>query len=266
MNAFTVNDVSRLAVETDQSALLYADPARDHRIYWVGIADVTAFRCNAYLICDGSEAILVDPGGRQFFHQVRQRVAQILPPERVGGMILCHQDPDVAASMPEWLEVNGAMRVFTTPRTQVLLPHYGRSDYRYCDVTEHPVYGLPSGAQLKFIEAPFLHFPGAFTTYDTGSRYLFSGDIWAALDLDWTLMVESFQEHVSKMNLFHLDYMASNLAARGYVKRIEGLAIDAILPQHGSVIGAKHVAEALDYLRTIRCGTDVIYAALENRP
>jgi flavorubredoxin len=66
------------------------------------------------------------------------------------------------------------------------------------------------------------------------------------------------------MNLFHLDYMASNLATRGFVRRIEHLAIDAILPQHGSILGPQHVAAALDYLRNLRCGTDIIYADMES--
>jgi flavorubredoxin len=261
MRNATVNDLLRLDVDMDRPTVLY--DADDHRIYWLGITDVTAFRCNVYLIRDGREAILVDPGSKPFFSQTKQRVAQILPPDQVSGMVLCHQDPDVAASMIDWLDINPSIRVFTTPRTQVLLPHYGRSDYPYYDVTEQPLYSLPSGAWLQFIEAPFLHFPGAFTTYDSGSRFLFSGDIWAALDLDWTLLVESFEEHIPKMNLFHLDYMASNLAARGFVKRVENFAIDAILPQHGSIIGARFVAAALDYLRNLRCGTDTIYAALE---
>lgn len=261
MNAITNNDLAS-AMNLEHPTPLY--DANGHGIYWLGNTDETAFRCNTYLIVDQHEAILVDPGSKQYFSQVKQRVAQILPPENVSGMVLCHQDPDVAASMTDWLDVNPAMRVFTSPRTQVLLPHYGRSDYQYYDVTENPVYVHPSGASLKFVEAPFLHFPGAFVTYDTQSRYLFSGDIWAALDLDWTLTVDSFEQHIPKMNLFHLDYMASNLAARGFVRRIENLAIDAILPQHGSIIGAQHVGLALDYLRNLRCGTDIIYADMES--
>jgi flavorubredoxin len=237
--------------------------AGEHAVYWLGITDETAFRCNVYLVRDGDEAILVDPGNRTFFSQVRDRVSQILQPQQVTGMVLCHEDPDVAASMVDWLDVNPDLWVMTTPRTEILLPHYGRSDYRYWDVSEKPRYDLPSGASLKFVEAPFMHFPGAFVMYDTASRYLFSGDIWAALDLDWTLTVSSFEDHVPKMNLFHLDYMASNLAARGFVKRIEGLKIDAILPQHGSILGPQHVPAALDYMRTLRCGTDIIYADLE---
>ena len=261
MKVITAADLSHLIMDLESPTTLFA--ANGHGIYWLGITEETAFRCNAYLIVDQHEAILVDPGSKQYFPQVRQRVEQILPPEKVSGLVLSHQDPDVAASMTDWLDINPSLRVFASPRTQVLLPHYGRSGYQYHDVSEKPLYTLPSGASLKFVEAPFLHFPGAVATYDTRARYLFSGDIWAALDLDWTLAVDSFAEHIPKMDLFHLDYMASNLVARGFCRRIENLAIDAILPQHGSIIGPRQVAAARDYLRNLRCGSDIIYADLE---
>lgn len=257
----TVRDIQHTAIRLEQPTPLFRSDS--HAIYWLGITEVSAFRCNVYLLHDGREAILVDPGSRRFFGQIKQRVAQILPPEQVSGMVLSHQDPDVAASMVDWLDVNPAMRVFTTPRTQEQLPHYGRLEYDYYDVSAQPLLTLPSGTALRFIPAPFLHAPGAVVTYDAASRYLLSGCVWAALDLDWTLVVDSFKEHIPKMNLFHLDYMASNLATRGFVNSLDGLPIDAILPQHGSTIGSEHVAAALDYLRQIRCGTDILYADLQ---
>lgn len=247
-------------VNMDRPTALYT--SGDHRIYWLGIDHETAFRCNTYLLCDGDEAILFDPGNRRFFEPVRERVAQVLPPELVSGMVLSHQDPDVAASMGEWLDLNPSMRVFASARTNILLPHYGRDDYRFHDASEQPEFVLPSGAKLRFIAAPFLHSPGAISTYDTRARYLFSGDVWASLDLDWTLTVQSFETHAPKMDLFHVDYMASNTAARGFAQRLEDVDIEAILPQHGSIIGPRHVAQALDYLEHLRCGTDIIYAGL----
>ena len=231
-----------------------------HRIYWLGITNETAFRCNTYLIADGDQHLLVDPGSRSFFPQVRERVAQIIDPSRITGLVICHQDPDVGASMVDWLDIAPTAKVFTTPRTNVLLPHYGKSDYQHYNVSQEPILVLPSGRRLRFIEAPFLHFPGAFTTYDETSRFLLSGDVWAALDLNWTLVVDDFESHIPSMDLFHQDYMASNIAARGFVQKLDGLDIQAILPQHGSIIPASFVPAALDYLRNLRCGMDIIYA------
>lgn len=248
--------------DTEHPVCLYSDG--DHEIYWVGISDRTAFRCNVYLIKDGDEAIVVDPGSRDYFPKVKDYVGEIVAPEEVTGLILCHQDPDVAASMVDWLKVNPGMRIMTNPRTNVLIPHYGVSGYSLYDTSAAPVFPLPSGNELRFIDAPFLHFPGAITTYDTKSRFLLSGDIFAALDIDWALTVDDFSMHIAKMDLFHLDYMASNKAARGFVRRLDGISIEAILPQHGSVIKQDHVPLALEYLEELQCGLDIIYPDLDD--
>jgi flavorubredoxin len=210
---------------------------KGHAVYWLGNAEPSAFRTNAYLIVDGDQALLIDPGNRTCFSEARERVAQVVDPASVSGMILCHQDPDVAASMPDWLAINPRMRVFTTPRTQVLLPHFGHSDYTYVDVEAEPVLALPSGGELRFIPAPFLHFPGAFATLDTASGFLFSGDVFASLDVGSGLWAEEFDELAANMQLFHAEYMASNIATRGFVNRLQGLA-------------------------GLRCGTDLIYPEL----
>ncbi|MFT5660217.1 MAG: flavorubredoxin [Sulfurimonas sp.] len=233
-----------------------------HEIYWLGIDDETAFRCNAYLIKDNDEYIIVDPGSRSFFAQVQERVSQITDLKNVKGLILCHQDPDVAASMIDWLDFNPEILIISSARTNVLLPHYGRSDYEFYDITEDNSYSFKSGRKLTFVEAPFLHFPGAFTTYDNESSFLFSGDIWAALDITWNLTVSDFEEHKMNMDLFHLDYMASNVAARGYVRQLDGISIEAILPQHGSIIPKGFVLDALEYLKNLRCGVDLVYSDL----
>lgn len=239
---------------------LYKD--EDYEIYWLGIDNETAFRCNTYLIKSGSESLIVDPGSSGFFKEVKERVLQIVNLDTVNGLILCHQDPDIAASMIDWLDIKPDLQIITSERTNVLLPHYGKDDYSFYNINEKYEYIFKNGKRLKFIESPFLHFPGAFTTYDPQSKFLFSGDIWAALDINWKMIVEDFDEHQGFMNLFHKDYMASNIAARGYADKIENLDIEAILPQHGSIISKKDVKNAIEYLKTLKCGTDIIYGDL----
>lgn len=158
-----------------------------HTVYWLGIYEPTAFRCNSYLVRSGDTGVLIDPGGRPGFPAVRAALEAVMPIEALTGMVLCHQDPDVAASMCDWLALNPALTVFTTPRTHVLLSAYGSSDYQLHDVEAEPVFVFPTGHRLHFIGAPFLHFPGAFTTFDAASGFLFSGDIWAAPAFDWRL-------------------------------------------------------------------------------
>ncbi len=247
-------------VDAQDIVLLYNNDG--HKIYWMGIEEETAFRCNVYMISDGDEYIIVDPGSRLYHKELKKRVSTIVDPTKVTALIVCHQDPDVASSMVDWIDINSDIKIITSSRTNVLLPYYGRSDYNFYDIAIEGNYVFKSGKALKFIEAPFLHFPGAFTTLDLNAHILFSGDIWAALDIEWNLVVKDFEAHCQNMDLFHIDYMASNKAARGYVRNIENENIEAILPQHGSIIDKKDVVNALNYLRNLQCGLDIIYADL----
>lgn len=264
MNNIDLEELGKTFMERyDKPTCLFRDGS--HQVFWLGTPEDTAFRCNTYLLCDGKDALIIDPGGIDAFDFVLKRTAQVLPPENITGLVLCHQDPDVAGSMVQWLTLCPQAQVITSVRTSVLLPHYGMADYKFYNINEEPVFIFESGAQLRFVESPFLHFPGAFTTFDEQSGFLFSGDIWAAIDMDWHLLVDDFSRHELKMSLFHVDYMASNIAARGFLDRIRGLEITAILPQHGSIIPARHVPKAKHYLETLKCGLDLIYPGLRSR-
>lgn len=257
--------MSAIALETitpdmNQPTLLFE--AGNHRIYWLGITENTAFRCNCYLLVSGATVLLIDPGSSSYFNQVRQRVEQIVPPTSVTGLLLCHQDPDVAASLPQWLELCPEAQVISSPRAHVLLPHYGVANYRQLDIEQHAMLETDAGQRLEFISAPHLHSPAAFVSYDHCSGFLFSGDIWAALTLDWRLICQDFDQHRQHMNMFHMDYMASNIAARGFVNKLQPFEIQAILPQHGSILPRPMVNSALRYLQTLQCGTDILYPEL----
>ena len=98
MNTIDLVELGRMFNNTwEKPTPLFQDD--QHAVYWLGVPEPSAFRCNTYLIVDGQEALLVDPGGRGSFEFVRMRVGQIIPPHKVSGLIVCHQDPDVAASM-----------------------------------------------------------------------------------------------------------------------------------------------------------------------
>ncbi len=234
-----------------------------HLIYWIGASTDSAFRCNSYLIKNNKEAILIDPGGRDAFAQVKRSIQTIMDPAGITALILSHQDPDIAASMFDWIELNPSIQIISSPRTHLLLPHYGKLEYNSFDNEENNHYSLSEESELYFVPAPFLHFPGAFVTYDKTSNFLFTGDIWSSLDTNWKMFVESFSQHVSQMDLFHKDYMSTGIAARGFIRSLVNLEIEAILPQHGSIIGKDHIQSAFLYLENLECGIDIIYPAGE---
>lgn len=250
-------------VDPTRPVALYDSP--EHAVYWVGSQEETPFRCNVYLIVDGDVRVLVDPGSEaHHFAQVRERVAQVVPPETITHLVLHHQDPDLCDSIPAWLRIAPDLTLVCTPRVRVLLPYYGFSpDVRWLDVSpnDSTVLELPSGRVLAFLTSPFLHFPEACVTFDETTGYLLSSDIGAAIEEDWKLVVEDWERHWKAMVPFHVFYMASNRAMRGFLDKVEPFPITALLPQHGSIIPAQHVRSAFAALRELPCGLDLLYPA-----
>lgn len=190
-----------------------------------------------------------------------KRVKSIIEPSDVTHIIVHHQDPDLCASIPLWLKFNKDILIMAEQRVRVLLPHYGIVDGKYFNI-DNKAIALPSGGELRFIRSPFMHFSGAFVTYDSVSRFLFSSDICATLDDNWKLIADDINSHLGLMNAFLKDYIASNKAIKGFLRNIKDIEIDAILPQHGSIIKKEFVKPTLDYLKNFKCGLDILYQDL----
>jgi len=244
--------------ELSEDAVLLIDKGI-HQVYWVGTASSKALRSNIYLIKDGEEGILIDVGSRVEFNDTVRRIKQIMPIYNIKRIFANHQDPDVTSAMIDWLQLNPEIEIITSPNINILIQHYipdGKS-YNYFNTEINKTLTLKSGAVLEFIPSPFMHSPGAVTIYNHSTQTLFSGDIWAAISLEWKLILEDdFNLHVENMDFFHQDYIASNKAARNFLIQLKDKNINNIMPQHGSILPKKSVKDALFYLKNLKCGID----------
>ena len=230
-----------------------------HKIYWVGTTSDKALRSNIYLIKDKNEGIIIDCGSRAEFQETLRRIKQIMPVSNVTKIFANHQDPDVTAGMVDWLELNPEIEVITSPNINTLIQHYlpDEEQYQFHNTEKKPFMTLASGAKLEFIPSPFMHSPGAVTLYDHYTKTLFSGDIWAAISLEWKLILEDdFTEHQENMDFFHQGYIASNKAARNFLVNFKEKEVTNIMPQHGSIITQENVNNAFKYLKNLKCGID----------
>ncbi len=221
-------------------------------IYWVGgSGQEGGLHCNPYLLVDNDEAVLIDPGSVLDFAYVFENVCSIVPLEKIKYVILHHQDPDFCASVPLFEAQGANFTIVTHWRTQTLVKYYGIKSPYYI-VNEHD-FSLPleSGRVLRFVPTPYLHFPGAITTYDAQSQTLFSSDLFGAFSYDWTLYAAD--DYMERMKTFHEHYMPSNDILRPVMETMLGMDIAMIAPQHGSVIN-QNVADYIRALRDLECG------------
>ena len=96
-------------------------------IYWVGMyLENDSFQCHPYLIKNGDESILIDPGSMLEFDETMRKVGSLISLKSIKYIVLHHQDPDLAAAVPEIEKLidRDDLLIVTHSRTSVLVKHY----------------------------------------------------------------------------------------------------------------------------------------------
>jgi class 3 adenylate cyclase/glyoxylase-like metal-dependent hydrolase (beta-lactamase superfamily II) len=243
----------------DANAIQVADD-----IWWVGFADYEAgFSNNPYLLIDGDEAVLFDPGpGHPLFRDlILQKIEQVTAPEHIRYVVVHHQDPDLCGLIP-LIEntLHPDLVIMAHPRTSLFIPYYGVRK-GILPLGDGDTLELKSGRKLAFYHAPYLHFAGNIMSYDTKTLSLFSSDIFAVFSRDWSLYADDSYIELAK------DFIESYIAAKEPLlyayEKIKTLKINRILPQHGGII-EQNIDKFLDLL--IKAEPGRLIEELRNRP
>jgi len=225
----------------------------DH-IWWVGMyLPNDPFQCHPYFIDNAEASILVDPGSMLEFDAVVAKINSISSMKHIKYIILHHQDPDLAASVPAMEKVIGRkdLQVITHSRMVPLVKHYLiRSDYY--EIDKHQNRLECGDLTLYFITTPYCHSPGAFVTYEPRTKTLFSGDIFGGIEESWEFYAED--NYFEKARQFHAEYMPSRDIFNYALNKIEALDIALIAPQHGSVIQKAQISKLIAQMKRLECG------------
>ena len=225
------------------------------RIWWVGQhLERDHFQCHAYLIEHGDQSVLVDPGSRASVETTLRKVEEVTPLENVRWFLCQHPDPDITAALPtlDALVTRPDAAIVTHWRSWALLKHYG-VDLPCWLVDEHDWTLDLGGRVLRFVFTPYLHFPGAFVTFDEGTGTLFSSDLFGGFTEDWKLWAEDMS-YFESIRPFHEHYMPSRDILVHGLEAIEHLPLRLIAPQHGEVIPEPLVQPIIARLKDLECG------------
>ncbi|MBL8260087.1 MAG: diguanylate cyclase [Candidatus Competibacteraceae bacterium] len=251
MNPHTLDALER--ADTDR-AIEIAD-----RIWWVGHRlknDV--FQCHVYLIEQGDQSVLLDPGSVLTFRQTLRKIEEVVPFSHIRYFVCHHQDPDITGALPlidQLIDREDAVLV-THWRAQMLIKHYGiRLPFWLVDANEWKL-ALPD-RRLQFVFTPYAHFPGAICTFDPVSGVLFSSDIFGGLTPEFSLIAKD-EHYFEAMRPFHEHYMPSRDILDYALSAIERHPVRMIAPQHGSIIPEHLVQPMIDKLKTLDCGLYLI--------
>ncbi len=252
MTLYTIDDLAH--ADTDH-AVRVAD-----RVWWVGHRQENdVFQCHVYLIEQGEQSVLIDPGPALTFQDTLRKIEEIIPFSHIRYFICHHSDPDIIGALPlidQKVGRDDALLV-THGRTRMLVKHCGLERLPCWSVEEHD-WVLPlDDRRLEFVFTPYAHFPGAICTFDPVSQVLFSSDIFGGLNAEFTLVAQD-EGYSEAMRLFHEHYMPSRDILGYALRAIERHPIRLIAPQHGSIIPEALVAPMISRLKTLECGLYLI--------
>ncbi len=225
------------------------------RVWWVGhYLEGDVFQCHCYLIEQGEQSVLIDPGSMLTFDHSLAKIEQVIPFSSIRYFVCQHQDPDIAAAMPfidNMVSRSDAVLV-THWRTHMLLKHYNLS-MPFWLVDEHD-WRLPlEDRTLRFVLTPYAHFPGAICTLDTDTEVLFSSDLFGGMSEEFSLVAQD-ESYFEQMRPFHEHYMPSREVLNYAMAEIERLPVQLIAPQHGSLIPQWLIEPMIKRLKNLECG------------
>ena len=225
------------------------------RVWWVGhMLPDDVFQCHVYLVEHADQSVLVDPGSVLTFPSTLRKVEKVVPFDHIRYFLCSHQDPDIGAALPQIdrMVTRPDACVVTDWRSAALLKHYG-AKLPFWLVDAHDWRLDLGGRVLDFLLTPYLHFAGAFVTLDRSTGTLFSSDLFGGFTKEPRLFAEN-ADYFEAIRPFHEHYMPSREILHHTLRKLEGLDIKLIAPQHGSVIPEHLVGPITARLRELECG------------
>ncbi len=166
------------------------DPTAAHavevapRVWWVGDVVDDPFQSHAYLIEAGRNSVLIDPGSSLTIAATLDKVREVVDIDDLRWFVVHHADPDVADGLHQIdaLVTRDDASIVSEWRSAVLLKHLA---LRLPLATVEELgwsLAIDAERELRFLLTPYLHFPGAFVSFETSTASLFSADLFGGFN------------------------------------------------------------------------------------
>ncbi|MCS7135941.1 MAG: FprA family A-type flavoprotein [Nitrososphaerota archaeon] len=216
-------------------------------VYWVGTRDWNrrifdaliplpkGTSYNAYLVIGRNGKALVDTTNPGFEKDLEDKIRNLTNPEEIDYVIMNHAEPDHAGAIPHIMKIAPKAKLVTTGRgAKMAQVYYHVSQERIKVVADNDIISL-GDKNLRFIEAPMLHWPETMFTYVEEDGILFSCDFFGS-----HLAGGVYSDEVEDFIVYAQKYwgeiiMPYRTMAQRALEKISNLNIKIIAPSHGPI-------------------------------
>jgi flavorubredoxin len=135
---------------------------------------------NAYLIVGSKKTALIDTVNPGFEKELLEKISERIDPAKIDYVIMNHAEPDHANAAKDVLAVaKNAKLVASAKGKEAAMMYFDIPVERIMVVDESSEIGL-GGKTLKFVDAPWLHWPETIFTYLEEDKILFPCDFFGS--------------------------------------------------------------------------------------
>ncbi len=195
---------------------------------------------NSYIIKGSEKTVLVETCHLSFFDVYLSNIKEVCPPEKIDYIILNHCEPDHSGSLRRLLELCPCAKIIVSTAGAIYLKNITNID-------SLPIITVKDGdtlslgdSELKFINAPFLHWPDSMFTWFENEKALFSCDFLGAHYCEPYAFDTNVIYDLKYESAFKNYYDAIFSPFKPYVlkglEKIKDLAIEYACVSHGPVL------------------------------
>lgn len=131
---------------------------------------------NAFLLT-GEKNVLIDTVHPKYFDEYLENIKSIIDPAKIDFIVMNHNEPDHSGSLAKLLETAPQIKVLASPAGKIYLgPITNRKGLEVKAVKNGETLDIGEGKTLKFIHAPFLHWPDSMFTWFESAKTVFTCD------------------------------------------------------------------------------------------
>ncbi len=216
-------------------------------VHWVGVLnpDLRVFDVimrtahgttyNAYLV-RGRKTALIDAVKHGFEDEFLARIRAVVEPAAIDYVIVNHAEPDHSGALARLLEQAPQARLITSRTGEHFVRHVLNRDVPIDRMGDGDRLDL-GGKTLRFVSAPFLHWPDTMFTYLEEQRILFPCDVLGAHFCDERLFDDQVGDFAAEWRYYYdvimrpfKDKMIEAL------DKMRGWPIAMVAPSHGPIL------------------------------
>jgi flavorubredoxin len=219
-------------------------------VYWVGVKHFNrrlfdgliplphGTSYNAYLIVGSKHTALIDTVNPGFEQELEDKISQHVDPAKIDFIIMNHAEPDHAFATKHMLSVaKNAKLVAGAKGKEAAMMYFDIDPARIMVVDENTKMDL-GGKTLRFIDAPWLHWPETIFTYLEEDKILFPCDFFGNHLAVAEFYADEYgtEKSLDMAKLYFAEIMMPfRKPGLNAVEKVKKLSPEMIAPSHGVI-------------------------------